>query len=121
MHPKIPGRRFAPPKSDVRGSRIRFRVNKTFLFFALFALPFCASADIILSDNFAYTNGPLAVANSNVWTTYTGTANQINVVNGRASLSSLNSEGVSAQLTNGPYASGALYASFVVNFSFLPT
>src|SRR5262249_6676223 len=38
-----------------------------------------------------------------------------------ANLSLFNSEGASALLTNGPYAAGPLYASFVINVSGLPT
>lgn len=86
-----------------------------------FLLSLCVSrAALVLSDTFSYANGSLMTNSAFLWNTHSGTTGQTQVVSGRVQLSQNQSEDVSAALTNGPYSSGMLYASFVVNFSALP-
>ncbi len=78
----------------------------------------------ILSDTFAYPDGPLTSSSSFVWNNHSGTANQVMVQNGQVRISSTNSEDVNAFLgvTSYPPSGGwILYASFTVKFTARPT
>jgi hypothetical protein len=79
-----------------------------------------AKAAVILDETFTYADGPLTNVSSGVWAIHSGTT-PINVVSGKAVISQANSQDNFAQLTGAPYSSGNLYASFVVNFSTVPT
>ncbi|MCW5555195.1 MAG: immunoglobulin domain-containing protein [Verrucomicrobiae bacterium] len=78
-------------------------------------------AAVILSDNFSYPNGSLITNSTFFWKAHSGTTGQTQVVSGRVQLSQNQSEDVAAGLTNAPYHSDALYASFTINFSVLPS
>ena len=80
-----------------------------------------AQAGVILSDTFSYPNGSLVGAAGSPWTTFTGTAGQVDVIAGRVHLTSAETEGVNAPLAGAPYTFGALYASFTLNLKTLPT
>lgn len=67
------------------------------------------------------TDGSLITNSGFVWNAHSGTTGQTQVVSGKVQLSQNQTEDVHASLTNGPYSSGSLYASFVVNFSALPS
>ncbi len=76
---------------------------------------------VILSDSFSYPNGSLITNSTFFWKAHSGTTGQTQVVSGRAQLSQNQSEDVAAALTNAPYHSDTLYASFTINFSVLPS
>ena len=83
-----------------------------------------ASASLLLVEPFNYTNGALITVSSGLWTTQSGTAGEVEVISGRANLSFQDSEDVSVLIPGQPYqasSAAALYASFTVNFSVLPT
>src|SRR6266700_2529635 len=80
-----------------------------------------AQAGVILSDTFSYPNGSLVGAAGSPWTTFTGTAGQVDVIAGRVHLTAAKTEGVSAPLAGESYTFGALYASFTLTLKTLPT
>lgn len=83
-----------------------------------------AGAALLLNDSFTYSDGSLVTATNSPWTTYSGTAGQVQVVSGRMFLSKANSEDVNATLAGQPYAptsSVVLYVSFKVNYTNLPS
>ncbi len=79
-----------------------------------------AHAAVILNEPFNYLDGPLTTVSGGIWANHNGTAGQLDVASGKANVSQLESEDVNAFLSGRPYASGNLYASFIVNFSALP-
>jgi hypothetical protein len=95
---------------------------KKYLALLLVAMSFAtvSHAALILSDSFTYVDGPLTNVSGGTWSIHSGTT-PINVVSEEAVISQANSQDNNAQLTGAPYNSGNLYASFVVNFSTLPT
>jgi len=80
-----------------------------------------ARAAVVLSDDFTYPNGALILNSAFRWNTHSGATGQTQVAAGRVLLSQNQTEDVSAGLTNAPFATGTLYARFVVNFSELPS
>lgn len=83
-----------------------------------------ASAFLLLTEPFNYTNGSLITVSGGLWATQNGTAGEVEVTSGRANLSFLDSEDVGVLVPGQPYLSASatvLYASFTVNFSVLPS
>jgi hypothetical protein len=83
-----------------------------------------AAGNIVLTDNFNYPDGPLVSVSDGKWKTHSGTAGQVEVVQGSSQLSQRTSEDVSAALAGGPIGplqSLALYAGFTISFTALPT
>ena len=82
-------------------------------------------ADVLLTDSFDYTNGPLVTVSGGLWAHHSGTVTgEVQVISGRAVLSQTNSEDVNALLAGQPYRStntARLYAGFTLNLSSLPT
>jgi endonuclease/exonuclease/phosphatase family metal-dependent hydrolase len=99
---------------------VNFRSAFGVLFFALAAT---ASAAPILSEPFDYTNGPLVTVSAGKWDTHSGTGGQIEVISNRIALIEGASEDVNALLSaqTNVFTSGALYASFTVHFTNLPS
>jgi hypothetical protein len=83
-------------------------------------LAMSSRAAIVLNEPFSYEDGSLITVSSGLWATTSGTAGQVDVVSGKVNLSQTETEDVNAPISGGPYSSGILYASFVVNFSTLP-
>ena len=83
-----------------------------------------SDAALLLDDSFSYPDGSLVTAAGSPWTTYSGISGQIQVISGRMFLSKANSEDVHAALAGQPYAptsSVALYVSFKINYTNLPS
>jgi hypothetical protein len=88
-----------------------------------FVLTVYPSAGLLFSDAFDYSDGALVPNSSFVWNTHSGTTEQVQVSDGRISLSGTNSEDVSAFLGVQSYPPGGgwiLYASFSVDFKSRP-
>jgi len=100
-------------------------VKKVVLCSAAFLLSaILAGATLLLNDAFDYSDGPLVTATGSPWTTYSGTAGQVKVISDRIFLSKANSEDVHAPLAGQPYtptSSVALYVSFKINYTNLPS
>src|SRR5882672_11503769 len=84
------------------------------------------SAAVILSDDFAYPDGPITNAPNAPWIRHSGggAGEEALIVSGKLQLSSGRTEDVNALLAGQPYtvsAGAILYTSFTVNFSALPT
>jgi hypothetical protein len=89
--------------------------------FAVVLLRSEAFAALVLNETFSYPDGPLTSVAGTVWSTHSGTTGEVNIVSGKVSLTQSKSEDVSATLADGPYNGATLYASFIVNYSGLPT
>src|SRR5262245_46267024 len=76
-------------------------------------------AALVLTDTFTYTNGPITTVSGGLWLNHAGTANQLDVLAGRAHLTAAESEDVNRPM--GSFTSGTLYLSFLLNVSTLPT
>ena len=82
-----------------------------------------ASANVVFSEAFNYSDGALTNAAPAVWLEHSS-GTPLQVSGGQAQISSSLTEDIHAALTNQPYATGsgvALYASFNVKFTALPT
>src|SRR2546422_206383 len=79
-----------------------------------------ARSAVILDDSFDYADGPLTAVSGGIWTTHSGTVDQVDVASGKVNLSQNESEDVNAPLAGAPYDGPTLYASFLVNFAALP-
>ena len=97
------------------------RLNKFLLVWLVAAFAGTPAHAQIFADSFNYPDGPITSVSGGIWTTYSGAAGELTVANGRAQVTEAKSEDVRVQLPGGPYSSGNLYASFVVNFSALPS
>lgn len=100
-------------------------MKKTFLILlALASAASFAQASLILSNSFDYSDGNLTTVSAGsplgVWTNHSGSGS-ITVSGGKIGLSQSLGEDVSTGLPGGPISTGTLYASFVVNFSAVPT
>jgi endonuclease/exonuclease/phosphatase family metal-dependent hydrolase len=83
-----------------------------------------AHATLLLQESFNYSNGPIAAVSGGLWGTHSGTAGQIEVIDGRADLRVPATEDVSISIPGQPYTAASstiLYLSFTVNFSTLPS
>jgi endonuclease/exonuclease/phosphatase family metal-dependent hydrolase len=81
-------------------------------------------AAVVLSDSFTYPDGALVTVGQTLWSNYSGTAGQVQVVSGEVFLSQANSEDVHAFLSGQPYAPTtniSLYASFSFRLTSLPS
>jgi hypothetical protein len=88
-----------------------------------FTLMVRPSTTVVFNDFFDYPNGPLVTGSYNLWNTHSGTANQMDVEDGRLNITQNDSEDVNAKLIGEPYAPDSptrLYSSFTVAFSALP-
>lgn len=88
------------------------------------SLPLCASviganAQLVYTDSFDYPDGLLVGAPGSPWVNNYPPAGEVSVSSGRAFLNQDKDESVRVNFTNS-YSSGALYASFTINFSKLP-
>ena len=80
-----------------------------------------ARAAVVLSDDFAYSDGALTNVSGGKWSTHSGTGGQADVAGGVLNVTEAESEDVNAPLKDGPYAAGMLYASFRITFTALPS
>ena len=78
-----------------------------------------AQATLILDEPFSYADGALTTLATN-WTTFSGTAGQVDVAGGKVNVTQTESEDVTRLIPGNPFTTGFLYGSFVVNFSLLP-
>jgi hypothetical protein len=92
---------------------------------AMFSLAITSQAVIVLSDTFSYSGANLVGASGSPWANHSGTT-PITLVNGKARVTSGNSEDANAPLTGAPYdttnnpAVGNLYAAMSITLSNLP-
>lgn len=80
-----------------------------------------AGGSVVFSDAFNYADGLISQDSASPWTTHGGTANQVEVSHGVLQLSQSKSEDISAALSGGPYRSGSLFISSVVNMTAPPS
>lgn len=80
-----------------------------------------ARAEILLTETFAYSDGPIVEIGGAPWRTLTGTPAQIAVTDGALRLQEGEFEIVEAPLAGGPYEAGRFYAGFTVTVSALPS
>lgn len=117
------------PTADVAGSTtITLTVNDgTWSIPTSFNVTFYPKFGLVLGDTFTYDDGSVTTNSGGFWFTHsggTGATGQTQVVSGRLTLSSAQSEDISAGYTNfyQPLGNGiVLYTSVKVNFSALPT
>lgn len=76
-------------------------------------------AAVLLNEPFDYADGSLVTVSDGAWQTFSGTAGQITVAAGRASLNLADGEDVQALLSPPP-ATGVVCAGFTLRFSTLP-
>jgi hypothetical protein len=88
----------------------------------LAALPFCSFGTEIWTENFNYSDGALTNVALNIWTTYSGTANQIMVSGNKVAgmAAGAGSREDSARNLDATYTSGVLYAGFDLTLSGTP-
>ncbi|MGV3755326.1 MAG: immunoglobulin domain-containing protein [Verrucomicrobiota bacterium] len=79
-----------------------------------------ASAAIVLNEPFTYADGQLTNVSAQKWVQHSGTLGQMDVVGGKVNLTFADTEDCNTALGNFGAAT-ALYASFKVNFSALPS
>jgi hypothetical protein len=97
-----------------------------FVFAILGMASWSASAALLFSDDFNYSDGSLSGPSSvsgGIWYTHSATATQtgqVDVASSRVNLTGNEAEDVSAQLAGAPISSGTIYYSMIVNFSVLP-
>jgi endonuclease/exonuclease/phosphatase family metal-dependent hydrolase len=85
---------------------------------------FKADAVLLLNEPFDYPNGTLIAVSGGSWTTHSGTAGQVDVLNGRVDLRVPDTEDVNVLVPGQPFSgttNTVLYVSFIVNFSTLPS
>ncbi|MCZ7636521.1 MAG: hypothetical protein M5U12_11155 [Verrucomicrobia bacterium] len=80
-------------------------------------------AELLLTEPFAYPDGPLVDVSGGRWATHSGTAGQVNVRAEAVDLTDQESEDVNLALPSSPLPASSdavLYAAFTVNFTALP-
>ena len=100
---------------------------RTNLLCLLFTLAFSAPvtrASVLLSDEFAYPDGPITTNSGGRWNNHSGTAGQADTTAGKLNLTEKESEDINTAIGGAPYdpASGVvLYARFKASFTTLPS
>ncbi len=82
------------------------------------------SASVVLSEPFEYSNGPFTTNSGGLWNNHSGIFGQVQVSGGILQMLSSQTEDINARLIGSPYPTSGgtvLYASFVANFSSLPS
>ena len=79
-----------------------------------------AHATVITNDTFSYANGDLNVVSGGIWSNFNGTT-ALNVTNGQAFVTGLNSKDDQLRFDGGPHSNDVLYAGFNVNAQTLAT
>lgn len=100
------------------------RTNLLCLLFTLASLAPATRASVLLSEEFAYTDGPITTNSGGRWNTHSGTAGQADATAGKLNLTEKESEDINSAIGGGPYdpASGVvLYARFKATFTTLPS
>lgn len=77
-------------------------------------------ADILLEDSFSYGDGPIVSTSDGVWTTHSGTSQQVLIQSGRAFVNGANSEDVGRNFGSLPDGT-SLYAKFTVRVRDTPS
>ncbi len=78
----------------------------------------------LLFEPFDYSDGALVTVSGGSWATHSGVSGQMEVISGRLDLRVPETEDVNVLVPGQPYAANSstlLYASFIVNFSSLPS
>ena len=100
------------------------RTNLLCLLFTLVFLTPTARASVLLSEDFAYPDGPITTHSGGRWNNHSGTAGQADTTAGKLNLTEKESEDVNTAIGGAPYdpASGVvLYARFRATFTTLPS
>ncbi len=92
-----------------------------FIVFGTIATAVISQGAVVLTEDFTYSNGALVTVSSGAWATHSGTALQVEVVNGAATITGAESEDVNKLFTGGALSTGTLSATFDVTFTTLPT
>lgn len=82
------------------------------------------SASVVLNEPFDYAHGSVTTNSANLWNTHSGGPGQSQISGGILNLHSSQTEDINARLIGSPFATDSgttLYASFMVNFSALPS
>lgn len=79
-----------------------------------------AHAAVVFTDSFSYADGAITNVSGGVWID-DGGSTLLQVVSGQAQVNSTATEDVHAALTNQPFSSGTLYASFTIKCVTLPS
>lgn len=82
------------------------------------------NASVIFNEPFDYPDGTATTNSGGLWANNTGTPGQLKIAGGVLQMLSSQSEDITARLIGSPYTTTSgttLHASFVVNFSTLPT
>jgi hypothetical protein len=99
------------------------RMKKVLLLMSLVAaLPYCSSASEIWTENFNYPDGALTNVALNIWTTFSGTANQIMVSGNKVAgmAAGAGSREDSARNLDATYTTGVLFAGFDLTLATTP-
>lgn len=79
----------------------------------------CAQT-LLLNETFTYPDGGLVAGSGGVWTNFSGTAGQLNVVGGQLEVTGTESEDAAAVLSATAITSGTLSATFTLTMTALP-
>ncbi len=100
------------------------RTNLLCLLFTLAYLAPAMRASVLLSEEFAYPDGPITTNSGGRWNNHSGTAGQADTTAGKLNLTEKESEDINSAIGGGPYdpASGiVLHARFKATFTTLPS
>lgn len=79
----------------------------------------CAQT-LLLNEPFSYADGALVTNSGGIWTTYSGTAGQVNTIGGQVEITGTESEDVAAVVSTTAITSGIISASFTLTMTALP-